>query len=150
MKKILAVASIGGHWVQLLRIAKPLEEHYEVVYMSTHPKCKSMVGNHCFHSIMDFSRWNAWKMLPASFKILAFLLKERPAAIITTGAAPGLLTIVIGRMVGIKTIWVDSVANVQTMSACGKLARKFANYVYTQWPGLATSQVHYAGNIFGE
>ena len=33
MKKILAVASIGGHWVQLLRIAKPLEEHYEVVYI---------------------------------------------------------------------------------------------------------------------
>ena len=36
MKKILAVASIGGHWVQLLRIARPLEERYEVVYMSTH------------------------------------------------------------------------------------------------------------------
>lgn len=41
-KKILAVASIGGHWVQLLRIARPLEKRYEVVYMSTHPKCKSM------------------------------------------------------------------------------------------------------------
>ena len=150
MKKILAVASIGGHWVQLLRIARPLEEHYEVVYMSTHPKCKSMIGNHRFHAITDFSRWDAWKMVPASFKILALLLKERPAAIITTGAAPGLLTIVIGRMIGIKTIWVDSVANVQTMSACGNLARKFANYVYTQWPGLATAQVHYAGNIFGE
>ena len=149
-KKIIAVASIGGHWVQLLRIAKPLEEHYEVVYMSTHPKCKSMVGNHRFHTIIDFSRWDAWKMLPASFKILTFLLKERPTAIITTGAAPGLLTIVIGRIIGIKTIWVDSVANVQTMSACGKLARKFANYSYTQWPALATSQVHYAGNIFGE
>ena len=29
-KKILAVASIGGHWVQLLRITHPLEEHYGV------------------------------------------------------------------------------------------------------------------------
>lgn len=150
MKKILAVASIGGHWVQLLRIARPLEERYEVVYMSTHPKCKSMVGDCRFHAIMDFSRWNAWKMLPVSFKILTFLLKERPAAIITTGAAPGLLTVLVGRMVGIKTIWVDSIANVQTMSACGKLARKFADWVYTQWPELASAQVHYAGNIFGQ
>ena len=105
-KKILAVASIGGHWVQLLRIAHPLEERYEVVYMST--------------------------------------------AIVTSGAAPGLLTIILGRMTGTKTIWADSVANVQTMSACGKLARKFATHVYTQWPGLATAQVHYAGNIFGD
>ena len=54
-KKILAVASIGGHWVQLLRITHPLEERYEVVYMSTHPKCKSMVGNCRFHTMMDFS-----------------------------------------------------------------------------------------------
>lgn len=126
MKKILAVASIGGHWVQLLRITRPLEERYEVVYMSTHPKCKSMVGTCRFHTMMDFSRWNAWKMLPASFNILGILLKERPAAIVTTGAAPGLLTIILGRMTGTKTIWIDSVANVQTMSACGKLARKFA------------------------
>lgn len=148
-KKIIAVASIGGHWVQLLRIVKPLEEHYEVVYMSTHPKCKSMVGNHRFHTIMDFSRWDAWKMLPASFTILAFLLKERPAAIVTTGAAPGLLTIVIGRMVGIKTIWIDSVANVEHLSASGRLAYKFASRTYTQWPDLAVDNIVSAGNIFG-
>lgn len=150
MKKILAVASIGGHWIQLLRIAQPLEKYYDVVYMSTHPKCKSMIGQNRFHTMMDFSRWNAWKMIPASFKIFGVLLEERPTAIVTTGAAPGLLTVVIGRILGIKTIWVDSIANVQTMSACGKLACKFAKYVYTQWPGLVTAQVHYVGNIFGD
>lgn len=149
-KKILAVSSIGGHWVQLLRIARSMESQYEVVYMCTHPKCKTMIGDCRFHTMMDFSRWNAWKMVPASFKILAILIKERPTAIITTGAAPGLLTLILGRMIGIKTIWVDSVANVKTMSGCGKLARKFANHVYTQWPELVTAQVHYAGNIFGD
>lgn len=150
MKKILAVASIGGHWVQLLRIALPLEEHYEVVYMSTHPKCKSMVGTCRFHTMPDFSRWDAWKMIPASLKILSILIKEHPTTIISTGAAPGLLTIILGKLIGIKSIWIDSVANVQTMSACGKLARKFANHVYTQWPELATAEVRYAGNIFGD
>lgn len=30
------MASIGGHWVQLLRIAKALEKEFDVVYMSTH------------------------------------------------------------------------------------------------------------------
>ena len=122
MKKVLAVASIGGHWIQLLRIARSLETYYEVVYMSTHPKCGTMVGDRRFYTIMDFSRWNAWKMIPCAFKILAFLVREHPSAIITTGAAPGLLTVIIGRMIGIKTIWVDSVANVNKMSACGRLA----------------------------
>lgn len=32
--KVFAVASIGGHWVQLLRIAKALEKEFDVVYMS--------------------------------------------------------------------------------------------------------------------
>ena len=43
MKKVLAVASIGGHWVQLLRIASSLEATHEVAYMSTHEKCATMV-----------------------------------------------------------------------------------------------------------
>lgn len=149
-KRVLAVASIGGHWIQLLRIAQPLEEKYDVVYMSTHPKCKTMVGNSRFHRFPDFSRWDAWKMIPASFKVFAVLIVERPSAVITTGAAPGLLTIICARMFGIKTIWIDSVANVQTMSACGRLARKFAKHVYTQWPDLADGvKVKFAGNIFG-
>ncbi len=148
--KILAVASIGGHWVQLLRIAQPLEEKYEVVYMSTHKKCKTMVGERKFHKMMDFSRWNAWKMFPTAFKVGYVILKERPKAIITTGAAPGLLTLIIGKTLGVKTIWIDSVANVQTMSACGKLAKRFAKHVYTQWPDLTDDKVKYSGNIFGD
>ena len=31
--KVFAVASIGGHWVQLLRIAKALEKEFDVVYI---------------------------------------------------------------------------------------------------------------------
>lgn len=149
-KKIIAAASIGGHWVQLLRIARPLESNYEVVYMSTHLQCRLMVEGHRFHTMQDFSRWDAWKMVPAFFRITGILIKERPDAIITTGAAPGLLVVLSGRLVGVKSVWVDSVANVQTMSACGKLARKLANHVYTQWPELAGAQVRYAGNIFGD
>jgi UDP-N-acetylglucosamine:LPS N-acetylglucosamine transferase len=149
-KKILAVASIGGHWIQLLRIVQPLEQYYEVVYMSTHTKCETMVGKSKFHRLPDFSRWNAWRMLPASLEVFAVVFREKPSAIITTGAAPGLLTIFIGRLLGIKTIWVDSVANAQTMSACGRLACKFSNLVYTQWQDLATGRVLYAGNIFGD
>lgn len=149
-KKILAVASIGGHWIQLLRIVQPLEQYYEVIYMSTHIKCKTMTGRRKFHKLPDFNRWNLWKMFPALLKVFVVISHERPSAIITTGAAPGLLTIFIGRLLGVKTIWVDSVANVRTMSACGRMACKFSDLVYTQWPDLATERVLYMGNIFGD
>lgn len=149
-KRILAVASIGGHWVQLLRIAKPLEAKYDVAYMSTHNKCKTMVGNVRFYRQPDFNRQSAWKMILAFFIVLWVIIKERPAAVVTTGAAPGLLAIVVGSMFFRNTIWIDSVANVKTLSACGRAARLLARHVYTQWPDLADDSVDYVGSIFGD
>lgn len=148
-KKILAVASIGGHWVQLLRIVKPLQTNYDVVYVSTHEKCATLVNGLKFHVITDFSRWNLWKAIPASFKVLWMLVKERPSVVLTTGAAPGLLVILFAKFLFIKTIWIDSIANASELSGSGKLALYVADHVYTQWPDLAKGKVKYAGNVFG-
>lgn len=148
-KKIFAVASIGGHWVQLLRIAKPMEKDYEVVYLCTHPKCATMVEGRKFYLIEDFSRWDAWKMIPSFFQLLRIVRKEKPDAIITTGAAPGLMCLLAGKILGRKTIWIDSIANVQHLSASGRIAAKFATRVYTQWKDLATDKIVFAGNILG-
>lgn len=97
MKKVFAVASIGGHWIQLLRIAKPMEEKFEMVYLCTHPKCETMVEGNKFHLISDYSRWDAWKMIPSFFQLLRIVRKEKPDAIITTGAAPGLMCLLAGK-----------------------------------------------------
>ena len=81
MKKVLAVASIGGHWIQLLRIARPMEGHYEMVYVSTHPKCATMVEGQKFCQTTDFSRSNAWKLIPAFFRQEGLQLYSSPESI---------------------------------------------------------------------
>lgn len=148
-KKLMAVASIGGHWIQLLRIARPMEEHYEMVYVSTHPKCATMVEGQKFCQTTDFSRSDAWKLIPSFFKAVRMLWREKPNAIITTGAAPGLVFLLVGKLLGIKTIWIDSIANAEHLSASGRMASKFASRTYTQWKDLATGNIQYAGNVFG-
>ena len=148
-KKIFAVASIGGHWVQLLRIAKPMEDKYEVVYLCTHPKCATMVEGHKYILISDYSRWDAWKTIPAFFKMVKLIWHEKPKAIVTTGAAPGLICLYAGKLLGKKTIWVDSIANVQHLSASGRIAKKFVSKIYTQWKDLSTPKIAFAGNILG-
>lgn len=149
MKKILAVASIGGHWVQLLRVASCLEADHEVAYMSTHEKCATMVEGHRFHRITDFSRWDAYKVLPAFFSALRMVRKENPSVVLTTGAAPGLVVLFAAFCLGKKTIWIDSIANVNHLSLCGRIAKRFASRFYTQWEELASEDVHYAGNVIG-
>lgn len=149
-KRILAAASIGGHWIQLLRIAKPLEKNYEVAYMSTHEKCAKMVEGHEFYQMQDFSRWNAWRLVPAFFHCLNIVRKVRPAALITTGAAPGLVALIAAKCLGHKTIWVDSIANVKHLSLCGRIALRFASRTYTQWPDLAEGNIISSGNVLGK
>ena len=151
MKKILAVASIGGHWIQLLRIAKGLESQYDMVYCSTHGKCAVQVPEYSFIKVTDFSRWNIYRMPRALFDFLRIIRAERPDAIITTGAAPGLTALIAAKIAGgVKTVWIDSVANAEQLSASGRMALFVADRVYTQWENLADGKkIMYAGNIFG-
>ena len=147
VRKVIAAASIGGHWVQLLRIVRPMEERYDMVYLCTHPKCITMVEGQKFHLISDFSRSDAWKLVPAFFHILKIVWQEKPDAIITTGAAPGLVCLMVGRLLGRKTIWIDSLANAEKLSMSGRIASKIASKTYTQWEELAVGNIHYAGNV---
>lgn len=146
LKKVLAIASVGGHWIQLLRLKNALIDT-EVIFMSTKESFASMVPNYKFYAVTDSNRWNKLKLIQTFFEVFRIILKERPQVIITTGAAPGLMGIIIGRFLGCRTIWVDSIANVETLSMSGKIAKKFATRVYTQWPDLAKSDIHFYGNV---
>lgn len=149
-KKIICVASLGGHWIQLLRISKALEEKYDVTYISMHEKCATMVGDRPVYVIRNFTRKTAWNIIPNIFTLAKVIIKVWPAAIVTTGSAPGLLTLLVGKIFGRKGMFIESIANAEKHSATGGIAGKLVKNVYTQWPHLADNHYKYAGSIFGE
>ncbi len=136
-KRVLAVASGGGHWVQLMRLAPALDVTEEVVYASSHPGCASDVPDNEFYCVGDASRWNPGKVLVVGIKVMWVVLRVRPGVVITTGAAPGLIAIVIGRLSGARTLWLDSIANVDEVSLSGRAAIRCAHLALTQWEHLA-------------
>ena len=75
-----------------------------------------------------------------ALKVLWTLLRERPTIVVSTGAAPGYLAIRGGRLLGARTIWIDSVANVEELSMSGRMASATADLCLTQWPHLAGGQ----------
>lgn len=146
-KKILAVASGGGHWIQLLRL-RPAFEGCEVVYMSTHEGYQKQVSDSAFHAVTDANRWNKLKLIVMSIEVIWVVIKVRPDIIISTGAAPGLLAIIWGKLTLKKTIWLDSIANVEKISMSGRLAKPFATIHMTQWEQLATNApTVFKGNV---
>lgn len=146
--KVLAVSSIGGHWVQLLRLM-PAYDGDELEFVSTNKGLASTVPAHKFHYVPDGSRSSKISLLKCFFKIIKIVYSVKPDVVITTGAAPGLMAIIAGRLLGVTTIWVDSIANSETISMSGKIALKFANVVYTQWQHLEGNGIIYKGNVLG-
>ena len=136
--KILAIASAGGHWVQLRRL-KPAFEGLDVVFASVYSDYAQDVAPHRFHSFPDASRFAKRKIVPLIFRLLTILLMERPKVVITTGSLPGLMTLILAKtLLGSKTIWIDSIANCERLSTSGSRAKRFADIYLTQWPHLAS------------
>lgn len=142
-QKILAVSSSGGHWTQLLRIAPALSG--EVVYVSVLACYRSEVPGSKFYVVNDATRWNKLALIELAIRLAWIVLKERPGVIISTGAAPGYIALRFGRWFGARTIWVDSITNIDCLSMSGSLAGKCADLWLTQWPHLAKAEGPYYG-----
>lgn len=137
--KLLALASGGGHWVQLQRL-RPAFEAFDTAYVSMFNSYAEQVAGSRYYVIPDASRFDVKSFTPVFFKAVGILLKERPKAIVTTGSAPMLAFILLGRLFGARTLWVDSIANSERMSTSGRLAKKLAHQVISQWPEVAQKE----------
>lgn len=147
-KKILAISSGGGHWVELLRLRPALRGHH-VVYVTVSPAYRDQVGDAPFAVIDDATRWDRLGVVRVAAQVLAILIRERPDVVLSTGALPGFLGVLLAkRLLGARTIWVDSLANAGELSLSGQRAGAHADLWLTQWPELARpGGPRYVGSI---
>ena len=137
-RRVLAISSGGGHWIQLQRLAPAFAE-FDVAYASVFPDYADDVPGARFHVVTDVTRRNIVKLAILIPQLVALMLRERPHAVITTGALPGLAALAVARLFRARTIWIDSIANVERLSSSGAQARLFADEWVTQWPQLASA-----------
>ena len=148
-KKLFAVASAGGHWTQL-NLMNEAFSNFDIHYITTDlnhdvPNSKKKTSK-----VVDADRTKKFKMLILIFQMIGLLLWHRPHTIISTGAAPGFFAIFFGRLLGAKTIWVDSMANYQKISGSAVKAHRFCDVILTQWPHLAedtNNKAEYKGSL---
>ncbi len=143
----MLISSSGGHWIQLLRL-RPAFEGHEQVYVTTEPTYSDEVAEGLFYIVPDATRWSKLRLVWLAVKVVCLLVRLRPHVVVTTGAAPGFFAVFFGKMIGSRTIWVDSIANVEKLSMSGKMAGGFADLWLTQWPHLAKPEgPNYSGAV---
>jgi len=135
--KICLAASSGGHLTLLLKLADSWVG-YEAVYVSTVAIIRddlSRLGK--VYIVGECNREHPLRVMLVLMRCISVVLRERPDVVISTGAAAGCMMCFLGKLLGAKVIWVDSITNVERISLSGRLVRPIANLFLVQWPELA-------------
>lgn len=138
-KRVLLVASAGGHWTQLMRLREAWED-CDPVYLTTDSGCRVDTGSARLYVVNDANQWSRCALIVMALRVAMIVLYVRPRVVVSTGAAPGYIAIRIARLIGAKCAWIDSMANVDELSLSGKLAGKWSDLWLTQWPQLARDE----------
>lgn len=137
--RVMMVASGGGHWIQLLRL-RPAFDGADLSFVSTIDSCRDQVTGHRFYRVSDANIRTKAKLLMLAAGVSMAMGRERPDLVVSTGAAPGYFALRVGKAIGARTIWVDSMANADRLSLAGRKVRPHADLWLTQWPHLASEQ----------
>lgn len=147
-KRVLAIASAGGHLTQLLRL-RPAFLNAEVAYVTTMKGAIDKSNGEKVYLVNDVSRDSKIGLILLLIRLVFVFIRFRPNVLITTGAAPGVVALVFARKIGIKTLWVDSIANIDDLSLSGQIALKHSDFCLTQWSHLVEKykNLEYHGGV---
>jgi beta-1,4-N-acetylglucosaminyltransferase len=133
MAKICIVSSCGGHLTEV-RALMPTYARHDHFYVINEPILLSedMQNKTCFirHSERDWlffvNLWEAWQILR----------RERPSVILSTGAGPVVPFALVGKVLGICTVFVESITRVTRPSLTGRIMYYLADRFFYQWRAL--------------
>ncbi|WP_456277613.1 PssD/Cps14F family polysaccharide biosynthesis glycosyltransferase [Bacillus sp. AK128] len=149
-KKVLFIASLGGHLTQLLQlkplfeefdyhiiteksvITKELKKDYEISFLVYGAR------NYLFRYFFKFT-WNT---------ILSFyyFIRERPDVVVTTGAHTSVPICYIAKLFGKKVVFIESFAKTTTPTMSGKIVYPIADLFIVQWESM---KKHYPKAVYG-
>lgn len=145
--RVALVSSVGGHLTELLCLREAYECHRHFYVFNDLTQFVPPAGVNVYtiaHAERDL------RVFSNVVEVLRIFRRERPTVMLTTGAGPGVSAAVAARLMGIRVVFVETVAAVTKPSLTGVLMEPLAHSYFVQWPELAKGKPdRWKGNIFG-
>ena len=139
MKKVLFIASTGGHLNELMQL-KPLFQKYDYHIITEKDKMTENLKEEYKDRISYLHYGTRAHIVKYIFQFLAncfltvfYYFKLRPKYIVTTRTHTAGPMCVLGKILGSKIIYIETFANRNTKTATGKLIYRFADLFIVQW-----------------
>jgi beta-1,4-N-acetylglucosaminyltransferase len=91
------------------------------------------------------------RSLPNLLRNLRFapriLRAKRPDMILSTGAGLAVPFFFVGRLMGIRLVYVESLTRTEGLSLSGRMVAPLAHEIFVQWPGAVRGKTRYVGSI---
>jgi UDP-N-acetylglucosamine:LPS N-acetylglucosamine transferase len=147
---LMLVCSSGGHLQQMLAL-KPVWERYRHVWVTFDKSdTRSLLSEERVVYAHSPTNRNAKNLLRNLVLAWTVLRKVRPRILLTTGAGVAVPFAWIGRLLGVKIVYVESFTRIEGPSLTGRLVGPIAHRSYVQWPEMEqlVPRAQYAGNVF--
>lgn len=139
MKKVLFIASTGGHLDELMQL-KPMFNKYNYHIITEKNQTTKKLKEE-YDKKIDYLLYGTRSKIFSYIFIFAFnilksiylYLKIRPKYIITTGTHTAVPICYIAKIFGSKIIFIETFANRKTKTLSGKLIYPIANLFIVQW-----------------
>ncbi|MBS4769553.1 UDP-N-acetylglucosamine--LPS N-acetylglucosamine transferase [Carnobacteriaceae bacterium zg-ZUI240] len=148
--KICLVGSSGGHLTHLT-LLRPYWENKDRFWVTFNkPDANAVLKDeklyHCYYP----TNRNIWNLLRNLFLAFKVLRKEKPSVIISSGAAVAIPFFYVGKLMGIKTVFVEVFDRVDKATLTGKLVYPVSDLFFVQWEEMKKvyPKAIYIGGIF--
>ncbi|BAB73986.1 PssD/Cps14F family polysaccharide biosynthesis glycosyltransferase [Nostoc sp. PCC 7120 = FACHB-418] len=136
--KVLLICSSGGHFKGLQQL-QPFWENHERVWVTfkTATTQAALTEEKVYWAYSPTNRNlpNLFRNLLLAFQVIS---KTKPDLILSTGAGVAVPFLILGKLFGSQTVFVESVTRIITLSLSARLVLPFLSVLYVQWPQLQT------------
>ena len=159
--KVLLTLGGGGHRFQAIMLGRKLQTQCELSFVtgsgSSIPD-DPLIESQTVMRIRDVSTMRIsgvlsriGNTLAAVFDAYKVIRSVRPDIVVAIGTSLAVPLLLAAKILGKKTIFVESITRVNTPTTTGKILSRlrFADRIYVQWPEAVRlySRSHYAGSI---
>ena len=136
--KILLISSTGGHFnaLQKLHLFWDKHECSWVTFETT--STKSVLADEKVYWAYGPTNRNLINLLRNFYLAYKVIKEEKPQLVMSTGAGIAVPFIILAKVCGIKTVFIESFTRVQELSLSARLVLPFLDTLYVQWEELAS------------
>lgn len=150
-ESVLFVCSGGGHLQQMIEL-EPACEGMRTSWVTLHgPDTEYLLRDRDVvyaHGPTNRDVWMLLRNLPLAWRTIR---AQDPDTILSTGAGVAVPFFWLGRVLGRRCVYVESLTRLDSESLTAKLVYPFASAIFVQWPEAVLRRKHrYVGSILDQ